>query len=141
MGKIDLEFKACGQKLKLSFSEDVNPLKIKEILSCLNNSKSEDTEPKKKKQAKVKSEDFDSLTIIEKLRLLFEKLSKIGWFTSQHVKELYFHEFGEQLKSSTVSTYLSRLHESEELSRRGSRTKREYLVGEIKEEVIIPIQA
>ena len=138
MGKIDLEFKACGQKLKLSFSEDVNPLKIKEILTCLNNSTGEKSQPKKKK---TKTKDIDSLTIIEKLRLLFEKLGKIGWFSSQHVKELYAHEFGEEIKSSTVSTYLSRLHESEELTRRGSRTKREYLVGRITEEVTIPISA
>ncbi len=136
MGKIDLEFKACGQKLKLSFSEDVSPLKIKEILTCLNNTNEEKPQPKKQES---KTEDVDSFTIIEKLRLLFEKLGKIGWFTSQHVKELYFHEFGEKLKSSTVSTYLSRLHESEELTRRGSRTKREYFVGKIKEEIIIPI--
>jgi len=138
MGKIDLEFKACGQKLKLSFSEDVSPQKIKEILACLNTSKGVKSQPKKKK---LKTQDVDSLTIIEKLRLLFEKLAKIGWFSSQHVKELYLHEFGEEIKSSTVSTYLSRLHESEELSRRGSRTKREYIVGKIKEEVVIPINA
>lgn len=138
MGKIDLEFKACGQKLKLSFSKDVSPLKIKEILTCLNNSTGEKSQPKKKK---TKIKDVDSLSIIEKLRLLFEKLEKIGWFTSQHVKELYFHEFGEEIKSSTVSTYLSRLHESEELTRRGSRTKREYIVEKITEEVIIPVSA
>ena len=135
MSKIDLEFKVKGQKMKLSFDEKVSVSKIKEILNCLNNNTvvNQDQEPS------LDETNVESLTIIDKLKLLFKKLQKIGWFTSQHVKELYYHEFGEELKSSTVSTYLNRLHGSGELSRRGSRVKREYFVGIIEEKVAIPI--
>ena len=135
MSKIDLEFKIKGQKMKLSFDEKVSVLKIKEILSCLSN----ETNTSQDQKSSLDENNVDSLTIIDKLKLLFKKLEKIGWFTSQHVKELYFHEFGEELKSSTVSTYLNRLHGTGELSRRGSRVKREYFVGQIEEKVMATI--
>ncbi|MHA1798660.1 MAG: hypothetical protein ACTSVY_09450 [Candidatus Helarchaeota archaeon] len=135
MSKIDLEFKINGQKMKLSFDEKVSTLKIKEIINCLSNNSMSNQDHEQKSQ----DSDINSLTIIEKLKLLFQKLEKIGWFTSQHIKELYFHEFGEELKSSTVATYLTRLFKSGELSRRGSRVKREYLVGKVEEKAIIPI--
>ena len=121
--------------MKLSFDEKVSVLKIKEILNCLG-----DNTATNQDQKEILDENkVESLSIIDKLKLLFEKLKKIGWFTSQHVKELYFHEFGEELKSSTVSTYLNRLYGSGELSRRGSRVKREYFVGVLEEKLVIPI--
>ncbi|NHI92717.1 MAG: hypothetical protein EAX96_09480 [Candidatus Lokiarchaeota archaeon] len=135
MSKIDLEFKINGQKMKLSFDEKVQVTKIKEILNCLN----ETTVSNQDQKPSLDENDIGNLSIIDKLKLLFKKLKKIGWFTSQHVKELYLHEFGEELKSSTVSTYLNRLYESSELSRRGSRSKREYFVGQIEEKALIQI--
>ena len=121
--------------MKLTFDEKVSVLKIKEIINCLNN----ETNINQDQKLSLDENNIESLSIIDKLKLLFKKLEKIGWFTSQHVKELYFHEFGEELKSSTVSTYLNRLYGTAELSRRGSRVKREYMVGQIEEKVMVPI--
>lgn len=52
--------------------------------------------------------------------------SFFDWFTSQDLCGLYESAFGERLKQSTASTYLSRLHETGLLRRKGSLAQRMY---------------
>ncbi len=71
------------------------------------------------------NDDLDSKSIREKLELIVNQI-KYGWFTSDHVRALYQDQIQEELKPSTVSTYLARLFNENILERRGSRAKREY---------------
>ncbi|MFX1295256.1 MAG: hypothetical protein ACFFD2_10445 [Promethearchaeota archaeon] len=73
--------------------------------------------------------DYESLTIRKKLKLVVNQI-KHGWFTSDHVRELYQYHFREEIRPSTVSTYLARMYDDNFLERRGSRAKREYCLAE-----------
>jgi len=50
------------------------------------------------------------------------------WFTSKEVKETFDKEYKDNIKMSTVSTYLSRMCKEDLLERRGDRNNREYRV-------------
>lgn len=132
VGKIDLEFEVKGKKMKLSFGNDVKGNKIREIVESLqgidvgSSVQVLDTKPISKKNPQSK---------MGKLVKLLEKLSNIGWFTSEHVRELYLHEHGEELKSSTISTYLARLCEEGLCEKQGSVRKREYRVIKIEKQI------
>ena len=67
--------------------------------------------------------------IREKLELIVKEI-KHGWFTSDHIRELYSYHFQEEIKPSTVATYLARMFNDNLLERRGSRARREYRVAE-----------
>jgi len=67
-------------------------------------------------------------TIKERLRLFLKFEFKSLWFTTVQVKEKYEAQYGEEIKISTVSTYLTRLYNEGFLERRGNRVEREYHV-------------
>ena len=132
-----LKLKKCvledelGRKMSISFEESYLPEEIGRVLGKL-----QDVEPTVEEKPQIESEsglitncDFDSLSIREKLELIVKQI-KHGWFTSDHIRELYLYHFHEEIKPSTVSTYLARLFEENELERRGSRARREYRVAE-----------
>lgn len=73
--------------------------------------------------------DQDSLTCMEKVFLLLKHNHDTGWVKSQNLKEEYEIMYGDRIKLSAVSTYLSRLHEKGTLERKGSRAQREYRMG------------
>jgi|GEM_PF-139231 len=50
------------------------------------------------------------------------------WFTSKEVKDMFDKEYNDNIKMSTVSTYLSRMCKEGLLERRGDRNNREYRV-------------
>jgi len=70
----------------------------------------------------------DNYTIKERLRLFLKFEFKSLWFTTVQVKEKYEAQYGEEIKTSTVSTYLTRLYNEGFLERRGNRVEREYHV-------------
>lgn len=70
----------------------------------------------------------DNYTIKERLRLFIKFEFKSLWFTTVQVKEKYEAQYGEEIKISTVSTYLTRLYNEGFLERRGNRVEREYHV-------------
>lgn len=70
----------------------------------------------------------DKLTIKDRLRLFLRFEYRNSWFTSLDVKGRYEKQYGEEIKLSTVSTYLSRLHTEGFLERRGNRVEREYRI-------------
>lgn len=49
-----------------------------------------------------------------------------GWFTSSRIKEIYEAYSGENVRMSTISTYLADLYTHNILERRGSRSLRQY---------------
>ncbi|WP_230742508.1 hypothetical protein [Methanooceanicella nereidis] len=70
----------------------------------------------------------DKLTIKERLKLFLKFEYRSRWFNTIDVKERYGRQYGEEIKLSTVSTYLSRLHSEGFLERRGNRVSREYRI-------------
>jgi hypothetical protein len=72
----------------------------------------------------------EDLTIKERLAsfLRFDERAPEGWFTTSQIKRTYEAVFGENLRLSTISTYLASLHSNGFLERTGSRAKRQYRV-------------
>jgi hypothetical protein len=70
------------------------------------------------------------LTIKERLAsfLRFDERAPKGWFTSSQIRRIYEAVFEENLRLTTVSTYLASLHSDGSLERKGSRAKRQYRV-------------
>ena len=70
----------------------------------------------------------DDLTIKERLAsfLRYDERAPEGWFTSSQIKRIYEVLFEENLRLSTISTYLASLHSNGILERKGSRAKRQY---------------
>jgi hypothetical protein len=120
-----------GGKVTVSFDGSFTPESIMEILGKFQDNGSDpENQSKTTNHTPYNSnDDLDSKSIREKLELIVNQI-KYGWFTSDHVKELYQNQFHEEIKPSTVSTYLARLFNENALDRRGSRAKREYRVVE-----------
>lgn len=79
----------------------------------------------------------DKPTIKERLSLFLKFEFGGRWFTSLVVKSQYERQYGEEIKLSTVSTYLTRLTGEGFLERRGNRVEREYhVIGEERLETV-----
>lgn len=59
------------------------------------------------------------------MEIINSKLSN-KWFTSKEVASIYFEQFHESIKPSTISTYLSRLYSGGFLERIGNRSCWQY---------------
>ncbi len=70
----------------------------------------------------------DRLTIKDRLKLFLKFEYHTTWFSTIDVKDRYERQYGEEIKISTVSTYLSRLHNEGFLERRGNKVEREYRI-------------
>ena len=127
-----------GGKVTVGFDGSFSPEAIMEILGKFQDNGSDSKNQSKRGLENTPNpiNDLDSLSIREKLELIVKQI-KYGWFTSDHVRELYQQQFQENIKPSTVSTYLARLFNESSLDRRGSRAKREY---HLIDKQIIPIE-
>ncbi|MHA1300171.1 MAG: hypothetical protein ACTSO9_12185 [Candidatus Helarchaeota archaeon] len=142
--KIEISFDEKGNVKKLTFGEDVATSKIMEIVNNLrnlpkNNLPSTTQETHVQSIPKEMGLEFEDLSIMDKLLILIKQI-KYGWFTSRDIQDLYKNEYGEEVRISTISTYLSRLFEDGVLDRRGSRKRREFQL--ISEKIVetTPIQ-
>jgi hypothetical protein len=70
--------------------------------------------------------DIHSLSQKDKLYLLLQREHKEDWVRSQDMKEEYERIWGDEIKLSSVSTYLARFHGEGQMERKGSRAQREY---------------
>lgn len=70
----------------------------------------------------------EDLTIKERLAsfLRYDERAPKGWFISSQIKRIYEGAFEENLRLSTISTYLASMHSEGILERKGSRAKRQY---------------
>ena len=66
------------------------------------------------------------MTLYERIQLVVDKYFPGTWFSSREVREAYEREFGEPVKTSTVSTYLARMAERGLLVRAGPVSNRRY---------------
>lgn len=112
------------EKIAYSVAEALGPRAIKEVENFLVN------------ERLSLSTDYpydlesDDLTIKERLVgfLRFDERAPQGWFTSSQVRKIYEEVFDENVRLSTISTYLASLHSDGTLERKGSRAKRSYLL-------------
>jgi hypothetical protein len=74
----------------------------------------------------------EKLTIKERLKLFLKFEYPGTWFGTIDVKDRYERQYGEEIKISTVSTYLSRLHKEGFLDRRGNKVEREYRIAALE---------
>lgn len=127
-----------GGKVTIGFDGSFSPEAIMEILGKFQDGGSESRNQSKHnlQNSPRSDEGLESLSIRGKLELVVNQI-KYGWFTSDHVRELYQQQFKEDIKPSTVSTYLARLFNENFLERRGSRAKREYY---LVDKQIMPIE-
>lgn len=74
--------------------------------------------------------ESESLTIKERLAffLQYDERAPKDWFTSSDLKRIYEEAYGDDVKLSTLSTYLASLHSEDILMRTGSRAQRRYKV-------------
>ncbi len=66
----------------------------------------------------------------EKVFLILRNNHANQWVKSQDLKVEYRDIFGEEIKLSSLSTYLARYHVEGALERKGSRAQREYMLPE-----------
>lgn len=92
--------------------------------------------------SEVESGSTESRTSVVKttkeklLETIMAELSKV-WFTSKDLSLLFQERFHEPIKSSTISTYLTRLYSNGYLERRGNRSCWQYrLVSNIQTDKI-----
>jgi hypothetical protein len=74
--------------------------------------------------------ESEGLTIKERLAffLQYDERAPKDWFTSSELKKIYEEAYGDDVKLSTLSTYLASLHSEDVLMRTGSRAQRKYKV-------------
>ncbi len=76
----------------------------------------------------ISSYELESMTQREKLFLLLKHHHAGEWVRSQDLKVEYESIYGEEIKLSSLSTYLARFYSEGILRRRGSRAQREYFL-------------
>ncbi len=77
--------------------------------------------------------NLDNLSQKDKVYLLLRKNHPSEWVKSTDLQEEYENIFGEEIKLSSISTYLARFYEHGAVERRGSRAQREYKLIEAEE--------
>lgn len=129
--KVNVDEKS-GKITQLTVSGDgVDMAAIQKALSTISDSLARPAGPAtadtamEKKMSGLLAGDY---TIKERLRLFLKFEFGGEWFQSARVKEMYEAQYGEEIKISTVSTYLTRLYGEGFLERRGNRVEREYRV-------------
>jgi len=68
------------------------------------------------------------LSKFDKVHLIIKKFFPLIWFSSKDVQTTYEQEFKENIRLSTISTYLSRMVNREILVKNGARNNRKYKI-------------
>jgi len=76
-------------------------------------------------------------TLMDRLEKFIKYEFSNTWFTSQELRERY-ETVADDIKLSTVSTYLSRMNRDGLLEKRGNRNNRQYRLTEAVEQELLP---
>lgn len=131
--KVNVDEKS-GKITQLTVSADgVDMAAIQKALSSISKNLSQPGAPvsePESMESKLAELMADKLkyTLKERLRMFLKYEFNSQWFTTVQVKEKYDAMYGEEIKISTVSTYMTRLFNEGYLERRGNRIEREYHV-------------
>jgi hypothetical protein len=134
--KINMDEKSGKITAFSVIGEDLNAQSMEQALLFVK-SKFGENDQSARKPASVMTKDIadlsaDRLTIKERLKLFLKFEYHTTWFGTIDVKDRYERQYGEEIKISTVSTYLSRLHNEGFLERRGNKVEREYRITSIE---------
>ncbi len=139
--RIRIEIENKGLKSSHEFeSQNMNGEALKEkIISFLSASGIfEDSENRVSSISGV--QDYDnSGTLMDRLESFIKFEFANTWFTTQELRERY-ETVADDIKLSTVSTYLSRMNHDGLLDRRGNRNNRQYRLIEHAEGDMIPLE-
>lgn len=95
-------------------------------------------EGKDERSALAPTRDYGSSgTLMDRLESFIKFEFSNTWFTSQELRERY-ETVADDIKISTVSTYLSRMNRDGLLEKRGNRNNRQYRLIEMTEPELIP---
>ncbi len=95
-------------------------------------------EGKDERSALAPTRDYGSTgTLMDRLESFIKFEFSNTWFTSQELRERY-ETVADDIKISTVSTYLSRMNRDGLLEKRGNRNNRQYRLIEMTEPELIP---
>lgn len=78
-------------------------------------------------------------TLMDRLESFIKFEFSNTWFTTQELRERY-ETVADDIKLSTVSTYLSRMNRDGMLDKRGNRNNRQYRLIEMTDAEMIPVQ-
>jgi DNA-binding transcriptional ArsR family regulator len=81
--------------------------------------------------------DYSSGTLMDRLESFIRYEFTNTWFTTQELRERY-ETVADDIKLSTVSTYLSRMNRDGLLDKRGNRNNRQYRLAENVEPEVVP---
>ncbi|MFQ5815041.1 MAG: hypothetical protein ACE5G7_00905 [Candidatus Hydrothermarchaeaceae archaeon] len=138
--KIKIDIQEGGKKSQY-IVESSSFTKVKEeIINHLNNYRPETYEPSSMEHSSTFKPEYlpnwllginiNDLTQKEKVLLLLKNNHSDHWVRSQDLRIEYNEIFGEDIKLSSLSTYLARYFDEGALERRGSRAQREYRLPE-----------
>lgn len=106
-----------GELVTVAMSGQVSKERLMQILDVF---ESNDFSMKQHDEGNTSKTSKDKM-----LDVINAQLTK-AWFTSKDLSLLYIERYHEQIKSSTVSTYLSRLYSNGFLERNGNRSCWQY---------------
>lgn len=122
--KIRIEIEDGGTRSSFEFeSQGVERSSLREKVVDFLNASGAFSEPEVPAAAPSRFES--SGTLMDKLRYFIEYEFPDRWFTSQNLRERY-ETICDDIKLSTVSTYLSRMNRDGILEHRGNRNNRQY---------------
>jgi hypothetical protein len=82
--------------------------------------------------------DYNSGTLMDRLESFIKYEFSNTWFTTQELREKY-ETLADDIKLSTVSTYLSRMNRDGLLDKRGNRNNRQYrLMENVEPDMVAP---
>jgi DNA-binding transcriptional ArsR family regulator len=85
----------------------------------------------------ISARDYSSGTLMDRLESFIRHEFANTWFTTQELRERY-ETVVDDIKLSTVSTYLSRMNHDGLLDKRGNRNNRQYRLVDIVDEEMAP---
>ena len=137
--KIDMDEKS-GKITNISFNGDLSANAVDQAMQYMKKMLEQNSQAQSTQKQSVMAKDIDDLsadrlTIKDRLKLFLKFEYRTTWFGTIDVKERYERQYSEEIKISTVSTYLSRLHNEGFLERRGNKVEREYRIAALEPSV------
>ena len=113
-------------KVTVTFEGTIDEKSLKTLISTVNNMLGKEA-GNLEDAVDIPIEDALDLPVYERVKLLISTAYGMGsWFTTNELCDSFLDIFGNQLKTTTASTYLARLYEEGFLERSGSRNERKY---------------
>ncbi|MEA2071742.1 MAG: hypothetical protein U9O98_10695 [Asgard group archaeon] len=123
-------------KITITYEGIINEKSLNDLITSANSILGKNAQEMEKKED-VPIENALDLPVIDRVQLVIGTAFGMGsWFTTNDLCESYYDIFQSNLKITTASTYLARLHKNGLLERSGSRNERKFqLKRELREKM------